>query len=288
MYCRAVLPSAGLGNKLFPWARCRIYSLEHHIPMLAPHWTQLKFQRVYWNLFNSRARGYVRSSLGLMLRTSTAPRLDEPADLHTPPRDRCKPGVMVFDGERDHFRSLNGRNELLHQELVHMTRQRWRARADEVGPVEIGIHVRRGDFVEASSPHDFVLRGAIRTPLDWFVTALSTIRQMCGRMVPAVVVSDAPDDSLMGLLRLDAVRRVTTGSAIGDLLVLSRARLLIASGGSTFSAWAAFLGQMPTVAYPGQSLTWFQIEPARGQYVGVLDHTAEVPRPLLDQMGVLQ
>jgi hypothetical protein len=270
-----------------------MYSLEQRIPMLTPRWSQLKLRRllrrdhdtrVYWNLFRRRPNGYVRSGLGLTLRLSTTPRLDEPEDLHVPPHDRDMPGVIVFSGERDHFKALNGRNELIHQELIRMTRRRWTDCADQVGPVEVGIHVRRGDFVEARSADDFVSKGAIRTPLDWFVTTLTIVRRVSGRTLPAVVVSDAADDSLTDLLRMDDVRRVDTGSAIADLLVLTRARLLIASGGSTFSAWAAFLGQMPTVAYPGQSLTWYQIAPTRGQYIGVLDPSADVPRPLLDQL----
>ena len=30
IYCDAILPRAGLGNRLFPWARCRIFSYLHH------------------------------------------------------------------------------------------------------------------------------------------------------------------------------------------------------------------------------------------------------------------
>jgi hypothetical protein len=165
-----------------------------------------------------------------------------------------------------------------------MTRERWVCRADEVGAVAIGIHVRRGDFDQASSEDDFILRGAIRTPIEWFVQSLCAIRRIRGDAVPALVVSDAPDGALAPLLRQEAVKRVDTGSAIGDLLVLSKAQLLIASGGSSFSGWAAFLGQMPTLAYPGQSLEWFGITPMHDQYVGEWSHHKATPQLLVDQI----
>src|SRR5882724_7298334 len=60
LYCEAVLPRTGLGNRLFPWARCRVFSFTNEVPMLSPRWAQLKIgpllrgesdPRFYLNLF---------------------------------------------------------------------------------------------------------------------------------------------------------------------------------------------------------------------------------------------
>lgn len=296
MYCQADLPRAGLGNKLFPWARCRVFSLEHNIPMIAPTWTQLQLgrllrrdrdARVYGDLFQSGPPGYVSGLPRLWIRLNAVPSVDEPDDPGSPPTQRGAEQTVVFRGAKDHFQSLAGWDDVLLGELRSITRAHWVQRADEVGDVAIGIHVRRGDFAEASCADDFINRGAIRTPIEWFVQSLRTIREITGYPVPAVVVSDAPDRALAPLLEAQAVRRIETRAAIGDLLVLSKARLLIASGGSTFSGWAAFLGQMPTVAYPGQSLTWFGIEPRHGQYIGAWSHQQPAPAALVDQIRQL-
>jgi hypothetical protein len=293
MYCQAVLPRAGLGNKLFPWARCRVFSREHNIPMIAPTWSQLQVRRllrrdrdarVYGDLFKSAPPGYVSGLARLWIRLNAVPSVDEPNDPGSPPTRREAERTVVFRGEKDHFQSLTGWDEVLLEDLRMMTRERWVGRADEVGEVTIGIHVRRGDFAEPSSPDDFITRGAIRTPIEWFVRSLQAIREIHGYALPAFVVSDAPDSALDVLLETEAVRRIDTGSAIGDLLVLSKAKLLIASGGSTFSGWAAFLGQMPTIAYPGQSLTWFGIIPRRGQFIGEWSHQQAHPAPLVDHI----
>jgi hypothetical protein len=95
--------------------------------------------------------------------------------------------------------------------------------------------------------------------------------------MPAFVVSDGRDEELADLLGEPHVRRAGIGSAIGDILLLSRARVIIGSGGSSFSAWASFLGERPIVTIPGQSPAWFHLQHANGAYVGDFDPDAPSP-----------
>jgi hypothetical protein len=298
--CRARLPRAGLGNRLFPWARCRIFSLVTGLPMLAPSWTQLTLgpllrgqrdRRFYHDLFRpteAEVGGWRRRWLEW-----TSAEIPEPEDFTSAQDWRPPPGpparrpnrVVVFDGEKDHFRRLNGWEDVLRAHLRAMTRPRWVCRGDRLARGPIGIHVRRGDFQVAASAAEFRTRGGLRTPLSWFVESLAAIRDLAGAPAGAFVVSDGTSDELAELLALPGVTRVATGSAAGDLLALSRSRFLIASGGSTFSAWATFLGQIPTIAYPGQSLTWFALDSRKDRYVGEFDPRAAPPPVLLDQIG---
>jgi hypothetical protein len=296
--CRARLPHAGLGNRLFPWARCRVFSLATGVPMLATSWTQLTLGpllrgqrdlRLYHDLFRpteAEIGGWRR----WWLRWS-ATELPEPAELTSaagrrPPRG-SKHQVVVFAGEQDHFRRLNGWEDVLHAQLRAMTRPRWLRRGDRVAGAPIGIHVRRGDFRDAETAADFRTRGGLRTPISWYVESLEAIREVAGVRAGAFVVSDGTAEELRELLAVPGVLPVATGAAIGDLLALSRSKLLIASGGSTFSAWGAFLGRMPAVAYPGQSLTWFQLDDRPGRYVGEFDPRSRPPPALLDQIGTV-
>ena len=59
------------------------------------------------------------------------------------------------------------------------------------------------------------------------------------------------DEDLQEILELENCKRVHFGSAISDMLGLSNAKILISSA-STFSMWASFLGQHPTIWFPGQ------------------------------------
>jgi hypothetical protein len=195
---------------------------------------------------------------------------------------RLRPAVLLFGGERGWFGPLAGEAALVRAELRAITRPVWLRRVDALPATPIGIHVRRGDFRVARTPGEFLTGGSLRTPESWFVESLLAVRRVVGRAVPAFVVSDADDAELGELLGLDRVRRISTGSAIADLLALSRARFLIASGGSTFSAWAAFLGQSPAISHPGQSLRWFRL--THEAYVGECDPRAPLSPRLVAEI----
>jgi len=100
------------------------------------------------------------------------------------------------------------------------------------------------------------------------------VRDIAGYSARAVVVSDGTEQDLAPLLELENVEFLRPGCAITDLLILARAKVLIASGGSSFSAWASFLGNMPTISYPGQSLEWFKLKSDDNHFVGEFNYNS--------------
>ena len=278
--------ASGLGNRLWPWARCVVYSHLHGVPMVKPLWLwpmrigPLVKQRMpvatwpghlYMNLFRARpaeVTGSVR--LHAMLRS---PEIPEPASLDTPPQ--AEDGAVTFTGEGGMFAPLLGHEALVRNAIRTMTKERWLRVVDRPAQVPIGIHVRRSDFKVATQASQFVTEGFLRTPLSWFVEALRLVRRELGVDAPAHVVSDGRAEELRALLREPNMNFVTEGSPISDMLLLSRASVLIGSGGSSFSGWAAFLGEMPVVVHPGQDLRWFKLEPRRGQFIGELDPASQ-------------
>ena len=129
---------------------------------------------------------------------------------------------------------------------------------------------------------DYFTKGAIRTPLTWFVRSLQHVRDVAGASVPAVVVSDGTEEQLRPILQLPNVRFARPGCAISDLLTLASAKVLIGSGGSSFSAWASFLSGAATVTHAGQSLQWFKLGREGEQFVGEL-MPDQAPPPALAQ-----
>jgi hypothetical protein len=185
--------------------------------------------------------------------------------------NRSTDKIITFAGYEGHFQPLNGWDEFLHSELRAMTQDRW-LRLVDVTEVPIGINVRLGnDFAAARSPGDFYSRGTLKTPLSWYTGCLQLIREQVGFPVRAIVTSDGTENDLEQLLDLGNVIFARPGCAISDLLLMAKSKVLIASGGSSFSAWASFLGQMPTITHPGQSLAWFKFQNHRGYYVGDFD-----------------
>ncbi len=245
---------SGLGNALFPWARCAILCADRGLPMLAPRWFRLRLgpyirrerdKRQYHRLFLTRH--YVTGVRRLIL-LSLSPRLGEhefPTSSEPPKRHT----VVVFKGMGHLFRGLEGRQRQILDALTQMVRPHLVPTG--IRAPFIAVHVRCGDFSAPSSSS--VLRSGshnFRLPLAWYVSALRSLRSACGPL-PAMVFSDGYDHELQAILREPNTHRWEGASAISDLLALSRAQALIASG-STFSMWASYLGQMPTIWYPGQ------------------------------------
>jgi hypothetical protein len=162
------------------------------------------------------------------------------------------PGCVVeFRGMEGKFQPFLHDLDIIRSALLSMTREEHLAGFKATDPAPIGIHIRRGDFLQRSSYEQTVNSHNSLLPLSWYIAALKSVRQLCGRAVPAFVFSDGQDEELSPLLSMENVKRTEFGSSIADILALSRSRLLIASG-STFSQWASYLGQVPTIAHPGK------------------------------------
>ena len=88
-------------------------------------------------------------------------------------------------------------------------------------------------------------------PIEWYIDVIQQIRDAVSETLPVYIFSDGSREELQDILALPGVQQVTFGTAIGDILAMSKARLFVASG-STFSRWVRYLGRMNTITYPGQ------------------------------------
>ena len=302
IYCQAVFGrGSGLGNRLFPWARCRIFASVNETPILAPRWVSLRVKPLFrsgtglWTyprqvLLAGQFRPG-RADIGGLERWRIERHSQihpEPDNFSSPVADAYGPGrhLVRFEGDRTglgRFHLLEGRDEFIRTELRAATRDRWLRMADRTAGIPIGIHVRLGDFREGPAETHRNERGewkgAMRTPLQWYVDGLSLLRELMGSTVPAFVVSDGSPAELGPLLAMEAVTLVRSRSPVSDLWSLANSKLLMASIGSSFSAWASFLGQMPTVVYPLLEAHSFPIRNRYGRFNGFLDPDA--PDPLL-------
>ena len=259
----------GFGNRLFPWARARVFAERHGARFVTPCWTRwavgpwlrggiarrhYRTQILLTGLF--RAREGDVGVLEAVRATRNATVVAEPADLaDAVPSTSSNDVVVRFEGYREYFRPLRGRERFLLDELRAITRPRWLALSDRHADVEVVANVRCGRDFARVRPAEGRIDPGDATPLPWFVDAVECVRRAAGRRARVLVVSDGTPSDLAPLLRLPDVELVRPGCAISDLLVLSRARVLLASGSSSFSAWGAFLGGMTVASHPGQPLT---------------------------------
>src|SRR6476620_11629916 len=121
LYCHAILPKAGLGNRLFPWARCRVFSLKNNVPMLRPTWAQLRIGpllrgesdlRHYSDLFIA-GPDEVISIKKLFVKCISRWEQEDGHGLTRHSASNGRSVIRVFNGEQDRFQQLNGWHELL-------------------------------------------------------------------------------------------------------------------------------------------------------------------------------
>jgi hypothetical protein len=249
------LGGPGLGNLLFPWARAKLLSRQHGYRFVAPTWPQLKLgpalrgeldRRNYFSLFKVGPEDL--SGLHRLWVLLTHKRVPENASVHAGAGDIVVTTGLggLFDGLLEHSAFL--RDELTAILANNRMPQLTKAYASEEA---IAVHVRYGDFSAVDQQVSKNGGANRRQPIEWYVAAVGAVRKQLGEGVHVNVFSDARDEELSPLISLPKVRRVQGNNAIEDILLISNHKIFIASG-STFSMWASFLGQIPTIWFPGQ------------------------------------
>jgi hypothetical protein len=155
---------------------------------------------------------------------------------------------MRFSGLGGFLGPVIGRSAEVAAELRRITRPEFLP--PYRGEPFVPMHVRAGDFSAADEAKLRAGEFNMRLPLGWYVDVAARLRDV----LPSVAIgvfSDGSPAELAPILAVPGKDLVTGGSAITDLLDMSAATYLVASG-STLSSWAAFLGQVPSIWFPGQ------------------------------------
>jgi len=237
---------AGLGNILFPWSRAVLACDEFGLVLIEPTWSTMKFgpilrgeidKRNYNTLFqpaNNSLRGIKKIKLLVNSRRIDETKL-KTLGLKKIIADNYE--LVEFKGLKNYFWDIRHKQEIVLDKLIKISRPEHLVGIKDVYRGTIGIHIRRGDF--SSFGRD--------TSMDWFIDALRMTRKMIGKSVKANIYSDSDSSDLIGILAEDNISLVNHGSALADLLSLSCHSMLIGSANSTFSMWASYLGQMPSI-----------------------------------------
>lgn len=260
------LPNAGLGNMLLVWANAIAFAHINDFQVIAPNWRSLKIgpylrreknKRYYGNLFsnyqymhqwNYWITNFNRKAVFHNPNLSVI-ELDERRSLGL---DYCL-YLFVFDlipHWSDYFVGLKNHSTVIKEKLIASIRPKIFEAIEQRPSPEIGVHIRMGDFRALQLGEDFAKLGSVRTPMIWYVDVLQSVRKTAGYEVPITLFSDGNADELEDLLKLPNVLLAPPASALSDMLTLSRSKLLVTSAGSTFSGWASYLGQCPTIWHP--------------------------------------
>ena len=227
----------GLANCLFVYARAISLAQKLNAQIITPTWFNISIgpylrrqsdKRHYFGIF--RSVGEVRGLKKLFILCFYRRRKEFEVDSN-------KRVVVEVSGLENFFVPILADNRVVYDYLLQ------HARSSIIESLEgfdfsrcVAVHVRLGDYTADR-----------RVPLDWYLETINSIL-MSNPEVRFLLFSDGTNEELSVLLNVPNVSRVFFGNAFADILAISKCEFLIGSD-STFSAWGAYLGQVPCVFY---------------------------------------
>ena len=148
-----------------------------------------------------------------------------------------KKGVLTISGLGNFFQDLLNEHDLVYSYLLSITKNSIKEKviSDDFTHV-IGVHIRLGDYRLESS----------LTPMNWYKEKIDQIRNKYSDRFKFYLFSDGTEEELKKIISIPNVYKVFYGNALADIWALSKCQLIIGSD-SSFSAWGAFLGQVPII-----------------------------------------
>jgi|GEM_PF-2395006 len=237
--CYALLPHAGLGNKLFIWAQCVLFAKQNGCDYYIAGWYHLHIRTLFKIVFLGKKRHEYYLSpfatkpfnglLFLLGYRNKSTFIDQAS---------CA-DVLINSDKNFYFKDMNNDNYFLvlrdHRKTI--AEIFWTSIKKKYIPeeqsMEIGIHIRRGDFVKL---------GMI-SPVDYFKDTLNLIRAYLGHPLRAKIYSDGSEEELSDILNEPNIFFHSSADPMSDLLSLSKSKIVILSPNSTFGMWAAFFSE---------------------------------------------
>lgn len=229
----------GLANCLFIYARAISLSKKNHYPMLSPTWFNLSLGPYI------RKQADKRHYIGLFNRSEEISGLKKFFILcfykHIKEKDafnkKRKNSVIIVAGLSDYYLPFISDYRIVSDYIIsHVNQNKIQTVLNYDFSNCAAVHIRLGDYTLER-----------RVPMDWYIQRIRTLL-LDKSNLRILVFSDGKDEELKDILDIDNAERVFFGNAIADIIAMSKCDFLIGSD-STFSAWAAFLGQVPCVFY---------------------------------------
>lgn len=152
--------------------------------------------------------------------------------------------IETFSGMKGFFEPIIGCQDIVRAELLRIVKPGILERVEQIASEGsfVGVHIRRGDF---TGTH-------MVTSDDWYVKALHRAldTKLASERTCVRVFSDEYPEKLSFLKAAFPCEKIIImpkAPAIQDILLLSRASILVCSSRSTFSMWGVYLNQVPSV-----------------------------------------
>jgi|GEM_PF-812791 len=233
-------PKAGLGNLMLIWAKAKLFATLNELEIVVAPWWGLrpgawlrneKKKRLYAGYFRESS---IADRLKIKAFAINAAIVKNPAIKKIAARQQTGSKLYLFDkvsNGDDIFFDIREHRDFIKAEIYRLLAPAMQQQLNALPIPVVAVHIRRGDFVIGNQV----------TALSFFVDCINSIRKAANEILPVTVFTDAKADEIRDVLQLPQVTVAENKPDILDILLMSRARLMVLSKSSTFSYWGAFL-----------------------------------------------
>ena len=245
----------GIGNGLYNYFHALVLCTKNNGTIITPAWPTLKLgpllrgersKRLYWRLFKADKGDISGLKKMLTLLNNWNERNVITVNKDTPLKS-VKQGALniITCDQKFSFDGLYDFRDLIRAKFQNIIRDDKHNNINWGNGEFIAIHIRLGDF-KIETDINVIKKGGVnmRIPMSWYIGVIKSLKRAYGDM-PVYVFSDGKDSDLKELTD-NGVKIYRGETDLDDLLKLSEASILVGSR-STFSYWAAFLGNMKSI-----------------------------------------
>ena len=267
----AKLPKAGLANKLFVWAKAKVFSKQHNINQVTIGWFDLKIgpwlrrektKRIYLNYFKDGGiSDYLKYFYFILNRRV----------IYNPDTLVSQNCVYLFDKIphwKYYFDDIKKYRAFIKGELYKNLSTKTLKNLASLNSPQVGMHIRLGDFRTLNDDKEFKSVGSVRTPLPYFNNIIKTLNEIANYDIEITIFTDGHESEIESIVKLPNVKLANKNSDIVDLLLLSKSKLIIMSAGSTFSYWAAFLSKADVIYHENFPINFWD---NGDRFIGTID-----------------
>ena len=247
------LGGCGLGNMLFIYARALILAKENNATLIHPTWHTFKIgpiirnekdKRFYFGLFSNKSKrpsGLKKIKL-LYLNPKVTPEQLPTAQDNS---------VVIYNNFLMKFNELKGHRQLIYDDIIKNLNDKNRDILNINLNSTIAVHIRLGDFKPFNEDDLKSGKNNVQINVSWYANIIKQINEATNYKYKFLVFSDGREESLNEVLSIPNVSLSEKRNIIKDILLMTKAKFLIASGSST-SLWARFLGELSAITYTNQ------------------------------------
>lgn len=235
----------GLGNSLLIWSKAKVYSNIYNLKFIEPSWNNLKLRNIFDFNYRNYSKYFINKNFSfqqIRIIYETKKISEEYFFKNKLNGKKDYKKLLIIDNHNTFFEPLKNHRQFVKDSIMENLNKNFNSFENQNYKNVVGMHVRRNDFVKTRD------QDSTQTDIDWFIKIKNKLDEIFDRSLKFHIFSDSNNPfDLSKLLELDRVELKKSKSDIEDMLTLSKSKIIVGSKNSTFSHWASFLEEKPTI-----------------------------------------